>query len=235
MENRVEARQWPVGTLRELREANLDLKANAACSPGGKGSPVRGCPVWEDCRFHLKRQGGFKGRGPHNVGYFEKIDNAVKEDWCPCYLWTRNLQPLADQNIPGHVYAIVAQEGEDITFVRTYAVDGLDSNRTKNYATAREKVVMPVPKFPRPAERFADEVIARQLEAQRREDLARDHLSRSGMGPGAEVSEESIAAMREAQEELLRIQATHGSAIPPVSAADAERVADTVAEEPIDL
>lgn len=233
MQERVEARQWPIGTVREVREAGMDLKANAACCPGGKGAAVRGCPMWEDCRFHLKRNGGFKGRGPHNIGYFQKIDGVSKEDYEPCYLWVRNHQPLADQNIKGHVYAIVAQEGQEISFVRVYAVDGLNSNVTKNYAFKKEPVVMPVPKFPRPAERFEEEAIAREIEARRAAELARDHLAASGMGSPADVADEYLEAMEETQQEMLKVQAAIPKRLVPASAAEAEQVADAVAD--IDL
>lgn len=112
----------PIGTTEEVREAGFDIINVASCAKDKKGV-VRGCPVFDACRFHHPKLGGFKGQGPKNVGYqLVTDDGGAKGDFMPCFAYTQVLQGRADhgaeqrrQGKRGDAIRIVAQEGEHVT------------------------------------------------------------------------------------------------------------------------
>src|SRR5678815_4617991 len=81
----------PRGTVEELRAVGLDPAQVGSCAPRGAGG-VRGCRMEQECIFAQARYGGFKGKGPKNVGYYKReIDGPQKQDWMPCHSFVQSL------------------------------------------------------------------------------------------------------------------------------------------------
>lgn len=170
----------PIGTLDEITALGFDPDKVACCARSKQGE-VRGCPVWNDCSFHLPKNGGFKGKGPHYVGY--RLDaaepGAVKEDFCSCYVFTQVLRPRAIAGDIGRLNGqvgercrIVAQEGEEI--VRRQGVPEKEGDISPFAKFKTKTEVVTVPAFPRPAE--AGGIGYERLIADREaEDLQREH------------------------------------------------------------
>ena len=47
----------PVDTLAAVKRAGFDPSLVASCARPSQG--VRGCPMWKECPFHLKKYGGY--------------------------------------------------------------------------------------------------------------------------------------------------------------------------------
>lgn len=152
----------PVGTLKEIRDANLDPDLVACCHSRVEGE-VRGCPVWKTCQFNRRDRGGFKGQGPHNVGYYLKTSRSdggrQKEDFIPCYGFVLALQArmlagraAKDRGEDHEKIRIVAQEGESIV-VRKYMSVARDGGNVSGDIRMKSITnVIEVPRFLRPSE-----------------------------------------------------------------------------------
>jgi hypothetical protein len=166
----------PCGTLEELQEQGLDPRKVACCAPNSPG--VRGCNHYEDCIFHMKRYGGFRGKGPRYVGYFLKThEGAKKEDFMSCYHFIKTLlgrmragNAYREQGKPHEVIRIIAQEGEPV--LKRFD-EALDKNNNKT-GDLRRKIYhrsVAVPPFPRPKDNplvtYDQELDARELERDR--------------------------------------------------------------------
>jgi hypothetical protein len=107
--------------------------------------------------------GGFKDKGPHNIGYYLRTANSdgakQKEDTAPCYRFVATLQArmLAgmdrkNRGLDHEVIQVIAQEGEKIV-VREWKTEAKDGgNKSKNYKMVGSIVELTVPKFLRPGE-----------------------------------------------------------------------------------
>ena len=118
--------KFPVGTLEEIQEAGLDPVKVSCCAKPIDGQ-VRGCAMEGLCRFDRKNMGGFKGQGPHYVGY-RVMDPATgdlgtNQGSHLCFAWIHGFQKRADfgaaarresNGARGEVIRIIAQEGEEI-------------------------------------------------------------------------------------------------------------------------
>jgi len=117
--------QWPIGSTEEVRNAGYNPKTVASCCGGeeAKSKGLRPCPVWDTCQHHLRSMGGFKGTGPHYIGYryIDPADGTATEDILTCHAWTMTMQGKADANAAlrrktggrhGAVIRIIAQEPE---------------------------------------------------------------------------------------------------------------------------
>lgn len=174
-------KHMPVGTLEEIQAEGLNPDLIASCHSRVEGV-TRGCPVWSTCQFHLKERGGFKGKGPKNVGYYLRTTRdegaRTKEDFIPCYGFVLALQSRMnfgraqkEEGKEHEVIRIVAQEGEKIA-VRHYvsvAADG--GNRTGDIRIREIPEIIEVPKFLRPRQNpgVTYEQMLRQREGRRLE------------------------------------------------------------------
>jgi len=150
----------PMGTLEELRQQGLDPARIGSCAPNPDVSgdrSVRGCPMWSECPFHLKRYGGFKANGgPHYIAYFmQSHDNRKKEDIATCYAYTLTLlkreraaRAAREDGKPHEIIRVVAQEGGEYWKRDRVPVDPKDQSITAKYKW--EEGLAKVPRFPRP-------------------------------------------------------------------------------------
>jgi hypothetical protein len=208
----------PIGTLEEVRANGMSPDLVACCHPAVKGS-IRGCPFYASCQFHRKAMGGFKDRGPKNIGYYLRTSNSdgarQKEDVAPCFRFVATLQPrmLAgmdrkNRGLDHEIIQVVAQEGEKIVVREwsTVAADG--GHKSKDYRMKGEIVEMTIPKFLRPGEnpgisydnKLDARAAAREQRAQQLEDLLSDQMesererSPEAVGAGAIVDEGLVMA-----------------------------------------
>lgn len=146
----------PVDSLDNLRRAGLNPGDVGCC--GRQRPGIRGCPVADDCRFHLTSMGGFRAPDgeagasrPHNVGYYLETDEGtVKEDWCSCHVFVRILQARADAGAalrlkgkPGELVQIVAQEGEKVMMRWQEKANVADKREEAEFVERIEEVVVP--------------------------------------------------------------------------------------------
>ena len=112
----------PIGTKDEVLAIGMDIAETACCAPRQRGIQ-RGCALWNQCRFHQPKMGGFKGQGgPRYIGYRMITDEGTaNENDVKCHVWVRSIQARADhganmirQGKNGERINIVAQEGEEI-------------------------------------------------------------------------------------------------------------------------
>jgi len=164
----------PIGTLEEVRQNGMDPENVACCHQRAAG--IRGCPMWESCRFGEVKRGGWKGQGPHYVGYYLETspsDGARQvENFMACYNYTRVLQHREiagrahkDQGKPHETIQIIAQEGETIYLERHKHLDADGGNKNGDIRIKTWTEPMQVPRFPRPGENPA--ITHRQVIAQR--------------------------------------------------------------------
>lgn len=153
---------FPVGTLHEIREAGMDPELVACCHSRAEGE-IRGCPVWKTCQFNRKPNGGFKGEGPRNVGYYLKTSRSdggrQKEDFIPCYGFVIALQgrmlagrAARDRGEDHETIRIVAQEGEPIVVRKYFSVAKDGGNITGDIRMKSNTMTINVPVFLRPSE-----------------------------------------------------------------------------------
>lgn len=166
----------PVGPLDDVRKHGFDPRNVASCAPPSPG--VRGCPVWQACRFHIRKNGGFKGEGPRNVGYFLETAGRRKEDEISCFRFTSSLQGRMDfgainrQNgLDGERIAIIAQEGEIIHRKVTLRTN---PEAPPEFAQFKAQIIeAPVGRFPRLGETPAstyDQMLAERQRAREQGD-----------------------------------------------------------------
>ena len=110
----------PVGTPEELKSRGLDRRMIGSCAPPGPG--VQGCQSYARCIFRLTRFGGFRDRGPRNIGYFLQTHESMKkEDECSCFQF---MQRLYDRMRAGERDR---QDGKNGEIIQVIAVEpGLD-------------------------------------------------------------------------------------------------------------
>jgi hypothetical protein len=149
----------PVGTPAEVEAQGWSLDVVASCAQQNKASGIRGCPYWERCMFGRKSMGGFKGKGPHYIGYYMKTsvsDGAKqKEDLTSCYAFVHGLQnrmlagmDRQNRGMDHEVIRVIAQEGEEILYTKSFAEDPKNPKSKIVEITAPMKV----PAFLRPGE-----------------------------------------------------------------------------------
>lgn len=114
---------WPLGTPEEVVAAGFPLRTTPCCAPQksmheheGTAQEVGGCPFWirqgpeggiSECLFKEARYGGFRGKGPRNVGVFIRLDaaevvpGAIKPaagtHTMPCFLFESALRDRYEQ------------------------------------------------------------------------------------------------------------------------------------------
>lgn len=83
--------QHAVGTPDEVRKAGMDPARVGSCSEPIKGQN-QGCAFWHKCIFQSHKNGGFRGHGPMNVGYFHQTHEGRKvENEVSCELFMDKL------------------------------------------------------------------------------------------------------------------------------------------------
>ena len=174
----------PIGTLQEIQAQGLDPREWASCAAHVPGS-IRGCALYEECEFNLRKNGAFKGvSGPHIIGYRLVTDrvegNNGKEDTCTFMTYVEALQAraragrfLRDQGQDGERIHVVAQEGEEV--LRHEWVQSKWDARGECIAWEQKRYKMKVPKFLRPGEMppsmsYSREIVEREKARIARED-----------------------------------------------------------------
>lgn len=115
------------------------------------------CPVYTNCLFHRADMGGFKGQGPHNIGYRLITDisegESAKEDFMSCENFVNVLQDrmlTGDEERmrgrPGEFVSVVAQEGEIVR------------QRVSVAFNSRGQVIKPTPNLVEPLKKKGFEV-----------------------------------------------------------------------------
>lgn len=233
----------PLGTIEELKEANLPLRTVPCCAPPAAGR--KGCDHYENCIFRYTNNGGFRcvvdeyghtvaGTGPKNIGYYHRDhDGRPGEHQCSCHLYMSHLSDRMEagardvkRGLPGEIIEVIAQEGEIIheTTIRRVNKNAGDPKLAPEWDWVQSTDPVRVRKFPRPLERqliSAEAIVERrreQREAARtewREGLPADQKPRVPLAPP-----ESIAA-EEAEPEPEPVAApaapSGGSSAVPVS------------------
>jgi hypothetical protein len=124
---------------------------------------VRGCNVYDRCIFHMRRFGGFKGKGPRNIGYDiwtgERLPDgriAQKQDISSCnqFVMTMGARMAHGQrqreegNQNAEAIHVVAQEGETIeTRVQVRLNEGR-TNEVEKFDYRVEKRIVPMYQHP---------------------------------------------------------------------------------------
>jgi len=212
----------PIGTLDEIRAQGMDPEQVSCCHPRSPG--VRGCPMWDSCRFGEPRRGAFKGQGPHYIGYYLKTSRSdggrQVENLSACYNYVRVLQ---HREIYGHsmkaqrkdheLIRIIAQEGETI-YVRRWERNAPDGGNKSNDITMRSWVEpMEVPHFPRPSESPAFTYEQQLSERERRRERAEEEDDMERFERVRSEMREGTTEATEADEQVLDMTET-----PPVAA-----------------
>jgi len=111
----------------------------------------RGCASYANCIFAQEENGGFRDRGPHNIGVL-KVNNetgAAREDVAECFTYMRYMHDHNRVENAAMTYAVIAQEGEEIESDETTPVDP-NSNKSGNIKMKVETRKITVAAFPRP-------------------------------------------------------------------------------------
>lgn len=213
--------QTPVGTPAELQVLNASLTNWASCAPPSEF--VKGCPDYGRCIFAQGAEGGFRDRGPHNVGVL-KVNNergTAREDAVECFTYMRYMHDHNRTENSVLSFAVIAQEGEQIDEdIETPA----DPNNTKsgNMKMKLETRKIVIPPFPRPGmpgSKIAPQGVRAQATLQRHaERLAKqrreDAMTRSLAQPAfpSNPPEEAFAA--ESPTEMVASGLPHIPVIP---------------------
>ena len=157
----------PIGTLDEIIANGDDPEYVACCHKPAKDGSIKGCQVWDTCRFNLRNRNGgkwTKGEGPHYVGYYVHVGsgegNGQKEDFMTCHNFVKDLEPRmltgrAAQERGERDYEtieVIGQEGDKIFRQdwKSVAADG--GNRSGDLRIKAPLVEVTIPTFPRPGE-----------------------------------------------------------------------------------
>lgn len=146
----------PQGTLDELRKEGADPARIACCAPRAPG--VRGCAVENECPFHLQKYGGFKYKGPKNVGYYLRThEGQQKQDFTSCHAFVRTLLSrmrsgiaAAQEGKPHEIIRIIGQEGDTIR--QRYAEPVNPNDHTINARWRMVTKTVTIPAHPRPGD-----------------------------------------------------------------------------------
>ena len=197
--------QTAVGTPDELRLLNLPLTNWGSCAPESTG--VKGCPDYHRCIFAQQANGGFRDKGPRNVGVL-KVNNergAAREDAVECFTYMRYMHDHTRAENSVLSFAVIAQEGETIDEdVETPA----DPNNTKTgnmkmKLTTRKLVIPPFPRPGMPGSKVAPQSVraqatlkrhAERLAKQRQEEATTRSLAQSTPPPMPPNPEDEVYA-----------------------------------------
>lgn len=142
--------EYPIGTLDELKDANLPPSMFPSCAEPQADGTVVGCRKWHDCDMSYKGLHSKDGGGPRNHCW-ERIKSAangggVVRNCQPCYFGAGQAQDLARDN--GEVLQVIANEGEDYEYLTFVAAPKASD------PTYREQQIVKatVPAFKRPRE-----------------------------------------------------------------------------------
>jgi hypothetical protein len=167
----------PICSVERAKELGFDLAAVATCAAPNPAGKVRGCPVWDSCRFDRPEYGGFKGTRPHFIGYYLRaIDGGAKRDVCACFSFINTLQPRMDDGMAMRLKGesryetvkIVAQEGEVIELKKVVPAPPSKDGQMKWVKSVTKNAV---PEFPDPTSNDPFLVYEAELIAQENEDI----------------------------------------------------------------
>ena len=142
--------ETPVGTPDELRLLNKLLTEWGSCSHPQSGNG-KGCAQYPRCIFAQEENGGFRDRGPQNLGVL-KVNNetgAAREDVVECFTYMRYMHDHNRAENAALSYVVIAHQGEEIQTDVTSPVDP-NNTRSGNMKMKTETVKVTVPPFPRP-------------------------------------------------------------------------------------
>lgn len=141
--------EWPVGTIDELKAANLPPSMFPSCAEPQADGTVKGCSMWYACSMSYKGLPAAEGGGPRNhcLEILKSAENGggVVRSVRPCYRIVAN-EDIMREN--GAVIEVIADEGEDYERL-TYIMKPKPTDLTNR---EQELVRETVAKFPRPTE-----------------------------------------------------------------------------------
>ena len=142
--------ETPVGTPDELRVLNKVLADWGTCAPPQAGFG-KGCSEYHACIFARPENGGFRDRGPHNVGVLKSNSETgvAREDVIECHTYMRSMHQYNRAENSVLRFAVIAQEGETIEVDETVPIDA-NSNKSGNVKMKLEPRKVVIPAFPRP-------------------------------------------------------------------------------------
>lgn len=177
----------PIGTPEELQEAGISPLAAGSCSK--HTAENIGCSYWSSCAFAQQANGGFRGQGPRNIGYYLKIQEGnKKEDWMACFQYMHALHPREQaQDRTGEVIAIVAQEGDLVTRAFMTPEEPIINNKNGNMRMKNVVETIKVPVFPRLKESQPEIEYERRLIANRKERIAAARRKEAGLADDDEA------------------------------------------------
>lgn len=141
--------EFPIGTLDELKDANLPPSLFPSCAEPQADGTVKGCQMWYACSMSYKGLPSGDGGGPRNhcLQILKSAENGggVVRSVRPCYKIVAN-EDVYREN--GAVLQVIADEGEDYERL-TYISKPKPSDLTNR---EQELVKETVARFPRPTE-----------------------------------------------------------------------------------
>lgn len=166
----IERSPLPVGTLAEAEREGLDPTQYATCSKPNRVTGVLGCSWFDRCRVSAKGQAGPKNYGIEIMKGKAQGGGFVREK-ADC-MWIADHAQDAEDN-KGAI-KVIANEGETFEQVTGVMVNSATGEPThqKDPQGVREqrRVVVTVPKYPRPGENPAlltDVLRAESIEAEK--------------------------------------------------------------------
>ncbi len=170
--------EFPVGTLDELKAANLPPSMFPSCAEPQADGTVKGCEMWYACSMSYKGKHSSEGGGPRNhcEEVLKSAENGggVVRRVRPCYKIVAKEDEYREN---GAIVQIIADEGEDYEKL-TYILKPKPTDLTNR---EQELVRETVAKFPRPTEnkKTAAQVLRAGIVQKERERVRKEGTSQA--------------------------------------------------------
>jgi len=165
--------EFPVGTLDELKEANLPPSMFPSCAEPQADGTVKGCQFWYGCSMSYKGLPAKEGGGPRNhclqILKSAEHGGGVVRSVRPCY---RIVGAEDIYRANGSILDIIAGEGETYEHL-TYIAAPKPSDLTNREQDLVTKTVVP---FPRPTDnkKTAAQVLRASIEKKERDRVRKE-------------------------------------------------------------
>jgi len=165
----------PAGTPEELRREGIGLAFVGSCAPPSRG--VRGCAHYEKCIFRLTKNGGFRDKGPRNIGFFHQThEGHRRQEYVACFtfmqvFYERMRSGIRDREdgLAGEIIRVIGQEGDSI---RQKLNVNLNEGTALPHKWARKTDPITIPPFSRPHDRDLNSYDAFLVHEERQRQLA---------------------------------------------------------------
>jgi hypothetical protein len=166
--------EFPVGTLDELKAANLPPSMFPSCAEPQADGTVVGCPYWNECTMSYKGKPSEDGGGPRNHCW-ERIKSAeagggVVRNTQPCFYGVSQMENSIGN---GESLSVIADEGEEFEYL-TYVLSPTPSDLTNREQKMVKATVVP---FKRLAnnEKTAAQVLRASIMQKEKERVGREN------------------------------------------------------------